>query len=181
LKIEKVSSSVYRNGDFLSPYNKNSIRLLNPSGSRCETLLTFSKARFNGLFLLIKTLSFRQMRRSEENAANANNSNVELRATCESCESGKKVDGSRRKTTKVERATPITGKITVTITGKRNNRYLHACEKSLNDYFSEEQRGFCFNPHRIMSRFDAANTLFPEDRKRLRQSLISKNVQSWKH
>ena len=62
------SSNAYRGDVFSSIHNKNSIRLLNLTGSRRISTIVRSKTRFSGLFSFNKTLSFSQLERTKENA-----------------------------------------------------------------------------------------------------------------
>ena len=141
--LERSNSSVCCNGVFLSIHNKNSIGLLNLSESRCKTLLTVPKSRFNGLFLFIKTLSLRQMERSKENASSANNSNAASRVT------------------DVNRTT-----IELNLTGSRNP-YVFALRKAFREFLAEETKGYIFCELRLVSKIEAANLLFPEHRRLL--------------
>ena len=79
-----TNSSVYCDGGFLSAYNKDSIRLLNRSDSRCKTLFGARKVRFNGLFLFLNIkFLFRAMRAPNKNLSSGRDTSGS-RATCES-------------------------------------------------------------------------------------------------
>ena len=153
----KVNSSVYCDGDFLSAYIESSIGLLNLSGSRCKTTIDRLKTRFSGLFLFFKTLSFRQMRRSEENATSANNSTTASRVA---------------HATRLPIKTPR-----LNLTGVRFNAYLYSLRKAFREFITEETRGYCCTELRLTKKIEAARLLFPEDRGKLHQSLTNKHVQ----
>lgn len=67
-----------------------------------------------------------------------------------------------------------TGKlITLTLTGVRNNHYLYSLRKAFCEFLEEETRGHYISAiNRFVSKYNAANTLFPE----FRENIIGKTV-----
>ena len=58
--------------------------------------------------------------------------------------------------------------ITVIVTGKRNNRIIYAYWKMFYEFMIEETQAHIFNELRFVKKYEAANLLYPEDRKALR-------------
>ena len=122
------------------------------TGSRYTLLLSVAKDEVQQSFF-INTFLISQMQPTIKNASKANNSTL------------------------TRRLTPVMGKkqsagkpagITVSITGKRDNRIVHAYWKAICEFFVEETRGKICSEFRLKSKIEAARLLFPEGRKAMR-------------
>ena len=127
------------------------------AGSCCKTLSAGSKKRAIVFFILLFFSA--QMNQPTKNATRTMKV---VPAARRSHETAKRETATRRSKAGEP---PV---ITVIITGKQNNRYIHALWKATYELFEELTKGYIFTEHRFIKKFDAARTLFPEDLKAIR-------------
>jgi hypothetical protein len=60
----------------------------------------------------------------------------------------------------------------VHVSGADNNLYLISIFKAFREFLGEEFKGYCFTQLRFIEKWEAANKLFPEDRKKLKNAII---------
>ena len=135
---------------FFISANQNSLGCCFPLDSRCKTLLTFAGSGNDSLFLFNNIIS------------------STMRKSTNECSTGKSIT---EKNTPYSAKTVPTGTpadITVIVTGKRNNRIIHAYWKMFYEFMIEETCGHIFAETRFVKKYEAANLLYPEDRKALR-------------
>jgi hypothetical protein len=154
--LERSNSSASRGDVFVSDKIRTSIGCCNPSESRFTALLTCPKQRvFNSLFLF-KTFLIRQMERSKSNASSANNSTTASRVTHET--------------------RPTITPVKADITGTRHNKYVFSLRKAVREFLDEDAKGYMNALYRFNSKIEAARLLFPEDRIKFRDSLLTINT-----
>ena len=150
LKLTKPASfRVFIATAFFIAVHQNSLCCCIPSDSRCETLLTLAcqgtTAFFNNLIFNPTMPASVKIERSVKHSSAAITSHSTKTVTV-----GKPAE------------------ITFILTGKRGNRYLHALSTAIHELLIEETRGFLFAEKRFEKKYEAANLLFPNERRSLR-------------
>jgi len=130
----------------------NSLGCCFSSDSAILALSSFAKVREQQSFLFLNIFNS-TMRSSIKNESKANNSSpisVQPTKQAQLHKQGKSAD------------------ITVSITGKKNNRIVHAYLKAYYEFFVERTHGYIFSEIRLKNKIEAADLLYPEDKRALR-------------
>jgi hypothetical protein len=125
--------------------------------NRCGSV---ARKRKGLAFYICTQQIFRPMRQNPKTCQTGNNS------------TGSATANARNSVLKPTTRTKSVPTITVTITGKRHNRFMHAMNKATYEFFAELTKGHSCAELRFVKKYEAASLLYPEDRKSLRGKTV---------